>query len=120
MARRVLGDTDRTLRNRFKLRNWVSKPEDRRRTYFEWCDDVLARLKKFTGGEEPSDESVVITLMGVLREDDSFSGHVDSKGGGEFLTSDENWTKVYHAAGATIYHEYLVAVEKKEWPLSDG
>jgi hypothetical protein len=72
-------------------------------------------LRALSGGEEPSDDSVILGITAALQEDDSFIGHVDRQGG-DFLAERDNWAKIYRAASATIYHEYLVAVEKSEWP----
>jgi hypothetical protein len=118
MARWVVREADRVLRDTFKLAGWVSKVEARRQAYFKWCDRLREDLSRVTG-REPSDESVVLGIVAALQDDDSFSAHVLKKTG-EYLAEADNWPKVYRAGAATIYHEYLVAVEKKEWPMSTG
>jgi hypothetical protein len=88
MARRIVRDADRVLRDEYKLDGWVSKVEERRRNYFGWCERTLEQLSQVAGGE-PSDESVVIAIMAALREDDSFSAHIAKKGGA-FLVETDN------------------------------
>ena len=93
MGRRVCRRADQQLCKLFKLVGWVSKLDGRRRAYFSWCDHAMRELEEIAG-TPPDDDAVVITLMGVLRADDSFEIHVDSRGG-TFLTEDDNWLRLY-------------------------
>lgn len=117
MARRVVRDApDRLLRDELKLVGWVSKVEDRRRVYFGWCDDVLTTLGGLTEDDEPSDDSVVVAVGLALRADDSFTTHVARRKDATYFLDPENWEQIYRVGAGTIYHEYLVAKEKHEWP----
>jgi hypothetical protein len=114
MARRVCRRADQQLCKQYKLIGWVSKVNGRRQAYFSWCDRAIQELEAI-GGAPPDDDSVVITIMGVLRADDSFETHCDDRGG-TFLTDDDNWLKLYRAAAAAILEEYLNARELGSWP----
>lgn len=114
MARRVRGRADQQLCKEYKLAGWVSKVDSRRRAYFSWCDRAIKQLEAI-GGRPPADHSVVITLMEMLRADESFELHLDDKGG-TFLTEEDNWLKLYRAGAAVIFEEYLIAVEDGTWP----
>lgn len=118
MARWVVREADRALRDEYRMVGWVSKVEERRKRYFGWCDRLRSELQA-VAGSEPRDESIVIAIMAALRDDDAFSTLLAKKGG-TFLAEEDNWAKLYRAGAATIYHEYLVAVEKHEWPVSTG
>jgi hypothetical protein len=115
MARRVCSRADQALRDEFRLANWVSTPMVRRMLYFGWCERATGQLRLLNGGNPPKDESVVLTLMPALAEDESFASYV-SRRRGSFLTDDANWDKVYRAGAATILEEYLDAVENGRWP----
>lgn len=112
---------DRTYRDNFKLAGWVGKNAERRRRYFGWCDKVLDQLREVTGGEDPSDEAVVAAIALALQHDGTFEDHVRKNQGATALADDEDgWTPIDRAGAAQIFHEYLVAVEKNEWPETDG
>lgn len=116
MARRVLTPVDRVLRDQFKLTRWVQKPPGRRQRYFRWCDQVLEQLRALRGEDEPSDQAVVTSLQVMLLQDGTFIDHAAANRGSSLLAEEEGWDKVAHAAAAQIFHEYLVAVEKGNWP----
>lgn len=121
MARRVLSPADRMLRDQFKLTGWVQKPPTRRQEYFKWCDQVLEKLRTLTEEEEPSaDQAVVTCVQAMLLEDGTFIEHAAKNRGSSLLAEDEGWEKIAHAAGAQVFHEYLVAVEKGNWPEEEG
>jgi hypothetical protein len=120
MARRVLQHpADRLVRDNFKLRGWVLKPAQRRRTYFGFCDFLVTTFGSLVSDGDPSDASVMIAIGGALREDDSFTAHVAKKDAA-MLTKPENWDQIYQAGSGTILHEYLVALEKHDWPEGEG
>ena len=115
MRSRVCSRADEVLRDEFRLAGWVQKVSKRREFYFSWCDHAARDLRQLTNGGEPAKESLVLTLVGALGEDESFAGYIRRRGG-SFLTEDGNWDKLYRAAAATILEEYLDAVDKGRWP----
>jgi hypothetical protein len=115
VARRILSPADAQLRDQYKLKGWVLKPKQRKREYFGWCDSVLERLGTWSGDDGPADRAVILSIVSALMSDDTFSAHLEDKGG-DFLMNDENWDRLYRVGGGTIYHEYLVALEKHDWP----
>ena len=115
MARRILSPADAELRDRYKLKGWVQKPTERRQSYFRWCDTVLSRLATWSRSEDPADVAVILGIQSALMSDDTFTEHVSRKGG-DFLTEDANWDRIYRVGSGVIYHEYLVACEKEIWP----
>ncbi len=116
MARRVTTEAERHLRDKLKLVQWLEKDDDRKRIYFEGCDEVLAKLRKILqdDGDDPPDDAVVIGVMAAVKVDDTLSAWVDKKKG-DFFNDQANWDALHHATAAVIYHEYLVAVEKGRW-----
>jgi hypothetical protein len=116
MARLILANSkEREIRDRLKIARWVQKPSERRKTYFSWCDQALAMI----GGllkdpdEEPPDESILAILQTTLKNDGTFWDHVTKKRGDYVIENDE---EIYRIGAGTIYHEYLVAKEKQQWP----
>jgi hypothetical protein len=115
MPPRVCSRGEEVLRDQFRLAGWVQKPRSRREQYFAWCDRATRDLRVLSGGISPRHESIVITLVAALGEDESFAGHAQRRGG-TFLTEDGNWDKLHRAGAATILEEYLDAVEQGKWP----
>lgn len=115
VAQRVCSRADDALCDEYRLRGWVAELARRRELYFAWCDHASRALTQLTGGTEPRAQSLVLTLVGALGEDESFAGHVRARGG-VFLTDDANWDKLYRAGAATILEEYLDEVQKGTWP----
>jgi hypothetical protein len=115
MARRVCRGADKALSNEYKLGGWVAQTARRREIYFAWCDGLLEQLEMVSEGSAPEDESVIIGLMATLREDGSFSAYLHKRGG-TYLTDDKHWPRLYRAGAATIFQEYLNAVEEGAWP----
>jgi hypothetical protein len=76
---------------------------------------VVRRLERLAGGQEPPDEAVLPGIESSLRGDGTLNAHVDKKKG-DFFADQDHWNDVYEATAAVIYHEYLVAIEKEEWP----
>jgi hypothetical protein len=116
MARLIVTDpADRYLRDELKLSGWVQKPKERRDQYFSWCDKTLADLGAIMGGTEVPDDAVILSIRAALLVDDTFSGHVARKKG-DYLTESDHWDRISRIAAGTIYHEYLLDVEKGRWP----
>jgi hypothetical protein len=115
VARRICSRADQALRDEYALIGWVQRPASRRALYFAWCDRAAQYLSSLRHGADPTDESLVLTLIAGLAEDDSFASHVRRRRG-SFLTEDANWDKLYRAAAGTILEEYLDAVEHRRWP----
>jgi len=117
VARRIVKEpADRLLRDDLKLVGWVQKPDDRRRNYFEWCDEVIARLAAVSGNEGPEDTAIVRAIVPVLQSDDSFTDHIFQKKGATWLRDKDNWDRVREIAAGQVLYEYLVAKEKAQWP----
>jgi hypothetical protein len=114
VAREVCRGADRALCLEYQLLRWVDKPKKRRHDYFAWCDLIFERLSVFSG-LEPYDECLINCLIGALRNDMTFSGHLHDKGG-SFLVDDANWEKLYRAGATAIYQRYLDEVEARNWP----
>lgn len=116
MARLIVTDeADRFLRDEFKLKGWVLKPKERRKKYFEWCEKALSDLGEMLGGDEVPDNAMILSIRSALSVDDTFWSHVADKRA-EYLTESANWMRISHIAAGTIYHEYLLDVEKGRWP----
>lgn len=114
--RRVCTRADEALRDEFRLSGWVQRPRARRDLYFAWCDRAARELSEFAPGAEPSDESLILTLVAALGSDESFAGHAKKRRRSTFLTDNANWTKLYRAGAATILEEYFDAVANGAWP----
>jgi hypothetical protein len=114
MARQVCEHADRQLCKQFKLVGWVLRPGDRRSAYFSWCEHAVNELEAIAG-RPPKDHAVVTTLMGMLQADDSFAAHV-ARRNSSFLTDHDNWEKLWRAAAAAIFEQYLDEVERGRWP----
>lgn len=112
---RVCSRADDALRDEYRLAGWVRTPAERREFYFAWCERAARELRQLTGGAQPKPQSLVLTLVAALGEDESFAGHVRERGG-VFLSDDGNWDKLYRSAAATILEEYLCEVQKGTWP----
>jgi len=120
MARRILKEGDRALRDEYKLKKWATEPEKRRGVYFRFCDSILATFADLDDPEPLTDDGVVQILGEAVMKDGSFESHVYDEGGEEFLADGENWVGLYRAGAAVIFREYLVAVEKQEWPEEEN
>ena len=103
------------MRDTYKLKGWVQKPKERRQRYFAWCQTIVMQLGSWAGDEGPSDTAVVLGIVSALMTDDTFTDHI-AKQGGDFLTDEANWEKLWRVGAGAIYHEYLVAQEKETWP----
>ncbi len=73
-------------------------------------------VREVNGGEVPEPATVIGSMLGLLQEDDTFFEHAASRKNSEFLAKEENWFPLRRACAAQIYREYLVSVEKSEWP----
>ncbi len=116
MARLVLTQADRHLRDQFKLNRWLGSNVARRRLYFEWCQKVIEQLEGVTGGDEPRDDAVITCIMAALSQDGTFSDFVARSENAAVLATDQGWRDVTHAGAAEILREYVVAREKGDWP----
>lgn len=116
MAPRILSEHERIIRDEFDLKGWVQKVPERRSRYFGWCSRAVEVVQEVNGGEEPEHATVIESMLGLLQEDDTFFDHAAKRKNSEFLADGENWFPLRRACAAQIYREYLVAVEKNEWP----
>jgi hypothetical protein len=117
MARRIVKEHgDRVLRDELGLKGWVLKPDERRREYFEWCDQCEARIARLCGDGGVDDDAVVKGIAASVRVDDTFHNFIGEREDAEMLIENDQWERIIEVGARQIYYEYLVAKETEEWP----
>src|SRR5438309_8905828 len=103
MARLILTQEQRAMREQLKLNKWA-KNETTRRYFFEMIDLTLEKLCELTKPDEPGDGPILMMLAGAVSADPSVEDHILRRN-----VENPDWEQISRCCGAMMYEAYLRA-----------
>jgi hypothetical protein len=112
VARRVLDDDGRIIRNQMGMVRFRDQDEERRKRYFCECDRILEAYRE--EGLDPPDSFVVKMLYLTVETDRSFESFILGR-----QVLDPDWKTLREVCAAMFFEAYIRAKEDGAWPVEN-
>jgi hypothetical protein len=100
---------------RYKLKDWVDTPEDRRKKYFFGIEGFKTLVRGMTE-QDPAEDQIVNFLMQTIEKDGTFTRHIKQWKNGAKLVEESFWAQLFETGATLLLAAYVNACDQEEWP----